>query len=96
MAFLYITELKNATNDNPNNPTPGVVVAKQRVAVGASTIASAAFNAATKRIRISCDVPCQVEFAAAATSTSTYLDVGVVEDWDVENGATVQVIQKQA
>jgi len=78
MATLYVTEFKVL------NPTPrswGVQqffpyaaqppVAEQTVAIGGTSMASNAFNAATAYVRLHTDAICSIEFGATPTAAAT-------------------------
>lgn len=76
MATLYITEFSNQARDAGGFLAGGVpqmpAVATQTVAIGAGSVASAAFNSATKMIRVHADAICSVKIGgtnptAAAT-----------------------------
>lgn len=76
MATLYITEFVKQGRDGagfPNqNATPEEpAMAEQTVAIGASSVASATFNAKTTMVRLHCDVVCSISVAATPTATAT-------------------------
>jgi hypothetical protein len=74
MAVLYITEYAELSLNRlgqlgqmPVEPP----VAEQTVAIGGSSVQSAAFNAATKFVRLHTDAICSVEVGANPTATAT-------------------------
>lgn len=80
MAKLYITELSAATmaglNGSPTLsypiPAPKVPpVAEQNLAIGGTSVPSAAFNAATRFIMVNCDTACCLAWGAAPTAVNT-------------------------
>jgi hypothetical protein len=78
MAFAYVDEFSGHTFLAPNNrPTQlvGLPLATQRVALGASSTQSAAFNASTQLVRITADGACCFLIGAdpTALATSSYL-----------------------
>lgn len=69
MATLYITEFAEIQGGDNNGKVPVVKLpplAEQTVAIGAETD-SAAFNAATKFIRVHCDAICSIKVARRGT-----------------------------
>lgn len=76
MATLYITEFARQGRDlagyvNQNGACEQPPIAEQTVAIGASSAASAAFNAKTTTIRVHTDVICSISFGAAPTAAAT-------------------------
>lgn len=81
MATLYITEFPSSRKASPFSETvpvnvldmPPVVppVAEQTVAIGAASVASAAFNAVTTMVRVCADAACSVSIGANPTATAT-------------------------
>lgn len=74
MAILYITEYAGLMP----SPTGGQgqvpfepPIAEQTVAIGATTVPSAAFNAKTRMVRLHTDAICSVSFGTAPTATAT-------------------------
>lgn len=106
MAILYITELE--TLGTPSEGGNCQVahyppVAEQTIAIGASSVASAAFNAATRFIRVETDAICAFDIRPAPTavvSTTTAavapgtgrLNVGDREYFGVTPGHKIAVI----
>lgn len=71
MAIAIITEYKDVVNVNGTIPVPmEPAVANQSVTYAAAT-SSAAFNAATKFVRIICDADAHVVFGVAPTATAS-------------------------
>jgi hypothetical protein len=74
MAVLFVTEFARQARDASGY---GMVVgeeppaAQQTVAIGATSTQSAAFNAATRFVRLHADAVCSVEFGASPTATAT-------------------------
>lgn len=74
MAVLYVTEFENQGIDANSRvmPIPSEPpVANQTVAIGATSTASAAFNAATAFVRIHADAICSIAFGTSPTATTT-------------------------
>jgi len=98
MATLYITEFAEIQGGDNNGKVPVVKLpplAEQTVAIGAETD-SAAFNAATKFIRVHCDAICSIKVAAtgnpAATTSSMRLPADHTEYFAVDAGGKLSVI----
>ena len=73
MAVLYITEFKwmgQAPNSVPSMALQAPL-AEQTVAIGGGSVASSAFNAGTRFVRLHTDAICSIEFGAAPTATAT-------------------------
>jgi hypothetical protein len=74
MAVLYITEFANQGRDANGLIAPIAdepPAANQTVAIGGASVASSAFNALTKIIRVHTDVVCSIEIGTAPTATTT-------------------------
>lgn len=76
MATLYITEFARQGRDlagyiNQNGACEQPPIAEQTVAIGASSAASAAFNAKTTMIRVHTDAICSISVGAAPTAAAT-------------------------
>lgn len=80
MAVLYIDEFgalgdmnvttapfRKASGEVPQIPE----LATQNVAIGGSSVASAAFNANTCLVRLHCDAICSIAFGTAPTAVAT-------------------------
>ncbi len=94
---LYIEEYADMQEDvsGAQMQSPGQLVAKQKVAIGAASAASAAFNARTEYIILTADVKCQWELGATADASSRYLPANVPRSFNVENQTTLEVIEQQ-
>lgn len=67
MAILNIVEMGQSDAQGlPSHLLPWIAV--QTLTVGATSTASATFNSATKRVRLTSDVDCWVAFGAAPTA----------------------------
>ncbi len=97
MATLYISEYSRQLVDYiglsvpaPQEPS----IAEQAVAVGVGSVASSAFNAKTKFVRLHTDVICSVAFGAAPTAVATAkrMAAGQTEFFGVRPGDKVAVI----
>ena len=98
MAKIYITELANITASDSGASMPVAALpglAEQVVAVGSASAQSAAFNAATKFIRVVSDVPANIEVGLnpVATINTLYLAAGVPEYFGVHGLAKLAVIK---
>ena len=76
MATLYITEFVKQGRDGagfPNqNATPEEPpMAEQTVAIGVTSVTSAAFNAKTTMVRLHCDAICSIAISTNPTATTT-------------------------
>lgn len=95
MATLYVTEftsLGNADNGQPQIARrPGTT---QTVAIGASSTQSAAFNAATRFIRLHTDAICSTAVSdnPTATTASERMPADAVEYFSVRPGDKIAVI----
>lgn len=95
MATLYITEFAyigaaNGAMQCAQQPP----IAEQTLAIGGATVASAAFNAKTKFIRLHTDATCSVVIGATpvAAATKMRMAAGQTEYFGVPKGAKVAVI----
>lgn len=96
MAVLYVTEyaefpiVQGAQMQAPKNP----MLAKQTVAIGAGSVASAAFNAKTRAIRVHTDAICSfvIDATPTATATDARMAAGQTEYHRVEGGHKIAVI----
>lgn len=73
MAVLYIKEYSNlamASQGLMQIPDEGSLVAEQTLAIGGSSVASSAFNAKTKFVRLIADSVCAISFGAAPTAAT--------------------------
>jgi hypothetical protein len=96
MATLYVTEFSKA-GTNPNGTTQIAVMpplAEQIVVVGAGSLSSAAFNAATTLIRVATDASCSIAIGTspAATTSKLRLAANTVEYFGVSAGDKIAVI----
>lgn len=78
MAFAYITEYLRQPLDGisrvlPAGQEPSVVV--QKIAIGAGSVQSAAFNEKTTFVAINVDAPCSVAFGANPTATAASMRI---------------------
>jgi hypothetical protein len=97
MATLYITEFGSANlspTDQANQVKVMPPVAEQTVAIGAGSVASAAFNAATALVRVHTDAICSVVVGAApvATAAKMRLAANATEYFKVTPGHQIAVI----
>jgi hypothetical protein len=69
MAVLYITEY-NQNRADPFGPQAAdePPVAEQTLAIGGSSVASAAFNPATNLVRLQADETCAISFGTSPTA----------------------------
>lgn len=87
---LYITEFSSRRNArdgmDPFAVQPAAV--EQTVAIGAASVQSAAFAAATDTVRVTTDVVCSIKFGAnpVATAASMRLAPGTVDYFSVPAG----------
>lgn len=73
MAFAYIKEYLRQPKDGVSGILPAGMepaLATQKVAIGAGSIQSAAFNARTTFVCINVDAPCSYLFGANPTATA--------------------------
>lgn len=100
MAAIYITE-----HTKPSIHQGGLLpvvrmppLATQKVAIGGTSTASAAFNAKTRMIAVHTDAICSIEFSAtagaetAATASSKRMAANTTEYFEVGPGDKVSVI----
>lgn len=97
MASLYITEFAQCGRElngtqlmTPMEPP----VAEQKIAIGATSAASALFNAATRVVRLHADAICSVAFGAAtpaATVANMRLAAGQTEYFTIPAGSALMV-----
>jgi hypothetical protein len=76
MAFLYITEFSSTQTDINGHPLPmGAMppIAEQTLAIGAVSAPSAAFNTATRFVRLAADSICSIAFGTAPVAAATNL-----------------------
>ena len=96
MAVLYVTEYQRLGLAQGIAVAAGhePAVAQQAVAIGAGSVASAAFNARTNFVRLHCDAICSVAFGATPTAVTTAerLASGQTEFFAVNPGDKVAVI----
>jgi hypothetical protein len=96
MAKVYVTEHVRPTmyagNLLPVAAMPPL--ATQNVAIGAGSVQSSAFNAATKMVAVHADAICSVEFGAnpTATANSRRLAANSTEYFEVFPGHKIAVI----
>ena len=79
MATLEITEFDGPNVNQFSASLPAVALpplANQQVAVGASSVQSAALNAGTRTIRVRADVACRIECGASPTAAATSMPLG--------------------
>ena len=96
MAVLFITEFAGRGTEANGAATPHQAMpekANQVVAIGASSVQSAALNAKTNVVRISADSPCSVQFGVNPTATLTTMRVpaNVVEYLSVPAGVGYKI-----
>ena len=93
MATVYVTEFAGYGTDfkGINTTVPQQLpLAEQTVAIGGSSVQSAAFNALTSVVRVHTDAICSVAFGVSATATATKMRMaaGQTEYFAVpQNGA---------
>ena len=96
MAVLYITEYQRLAAAQGAQVAAGQEpsVAEQNVAIGAGSLASAAFNARTNFVRLHSDAICSVAFGAAPTAVATAkrMAANQTEFFGVNPGQKVAVI----
>jgi hypothetical protein len=103
MATLYVSEysqLPISDNRVPGKWAMTPSIADQTVAIGASSVASSAFNVKTIFVRLAVDsaTPCSVAFSASgatpvATTSNARLAANSVEYFGVQGGGKIAVIQ---
>jgi hypothetical protein len=97
MAVLYITEYISQAIDGLNNTLAAgkePAVAQQTIAIGAGSVASAAFNAQTKFVRVHTDAVCSIKFGTApvAVATAQRMAANATEFYGVVPGDKIAVI----
>jgi hypothetical protein len=97
MAKLFITEFGIAGLSEDQQASQVKVMpplAEQNVAIAAASAQSAAFNAATKLIRVHTDVVCSIQIGAApvATANTMRLAANSTEYFQVAAGDKIAVI----
>lgn len=98
MAKLWITEYSTIGADTTALPMPIAhhppVTVQTPVTVGASSTQSAAFNAATRFVRLRSDVTCHFVIGSNPTATTDYtpLDANAAEYFHVVPGLKLAVI----
>lgn len=90
MAVLFITEYADVRGAAAFEPRQ----ADQTVAIGGSSVQSAAFNATTRFIRVHADVICSVDIGLSPTATAvkTRFAAGQTEYFYVYPGHRIAVI----
>lgn len=97
MATLYVSEYSRQCIDYlqltvaaPQEPS----IAEQNVTIGVGSTQSAAFNAATKFVRVHTDAICSVAFGAnpTAVATAKRMAAGQTEFFGVRPGDKIAVI----
>lgn len=94
MAKLYVTEYAGVgQNNQPVAQTPPIVE-QTPVVIGAGSLQSAAFDAATTVVRIHTDAICSIAFGTnpTATANSQRLPADTTEYFSVKFGHKVAVI----
>ena len=105
MATLYVAEFAGVANVGApsagNASTTGFShiggtppLAEQTLSIGVSSVASAAFNAKTRMVRLHCDAVCSVAFSKSPTASATNarLAANQTEYFGVSPGSKVAVI----
>lgn len=97
MAVFYIEEFQTLAVDPALGTLPipqQPALATQIIAIGAGSVASAAFNANTRFVRIATDAPCSYLFGASPTAIATTPRMGANTDliFGVVPGQKVAVI----
>lgn len=96
MPTLYITEFAALGTNERNGLFAAPLapsLADQTVAIGASSVQSAAFNAAARVVRLAADKPCSVKFGTSPTATTATmrLEAGAVEYFAVTPGSDMKL-----
>lgn len=96
MAVLYISEYQEQVLDLAGRHVLAgkePAIAEQHVAIGASSAASAAFNANTSFVRVHTDAICSILFGTSPTAvaTSKRMAANTTEFFGVQPGASVKV-----
>lgn len=96
MAVLYITEYAELAQSQGNPVAAGEepAIATQTVAIGGASTPSAAFNAATRFVRLHTDAICSVTFGITpvATTASPRMAANQTEFFGAISGFAVAVI----
>lgn len=96
MAVLYITEFAAPAVVSGKVAPVGAQppIAEQTVAIGAGSVQSAAFNAATRFVRLHTDAICSISFGSnpTATATKARMAAGQTEYYGVNASDKVAVI----
>lgn len=95
MAILFIAEFERNRNQyvQTANAPP---IAEQTLAIGAGSVASVAFQATTRMVRLHTDVICSIKFGATsptATAVNMRMAANTTEYFSVNNNSFVAVIQ---
>lgn len=99
MPTLYIAEysrMAQVPNSGPQAVDESSLVAEQVIGISGNSAASAAFNLATRFVRLHCDAVCSVKFSlaaspVAATNTNQRMAQNQTEVKGVPEGGTWQV-----
>lgn len=78
MAFAYITEYRRQPKDGVSNVLPAgnePGLAVQRIAIGAGSVQSAAFNAGTTFIAVNVDATCSYAVGSNPTADATKMRI---------------------
>lgn len=98
MAIVSVSEYHRLARDSQNNPIQtGAEPARvyQEVAIAAGSTQSAAFDTATRFVRVHADAPCRVAFGVnptAAVGTSMRMAASATEFFEVQPGHKVAII----
>lgn len=98
MAFVYVSEFASLGNDAGGRVMEGIPqtppIAEQQVAITAGSVASAAFNSATKFILVHTDAICSIAFGASPTAVATAarMAAGETRRYAVVPGQKIAVI----
>ncbi len=95
-ASAYISEYTSLGQTSSGVATAQIAtlppMADQKVTFTGTPGSSAAFNAKTRFIRITCDAACSINMAGTATTSNARLAADVVEYFAVQPGAVLSVI----
>jgi len=95
MATLYIAEFEEMPHTSGSKIPVALQppLAEQTVAIGGASVASAAFNARTRFVRLHNDVICSVRFdlAPTASATTARMAAGATEYHGVQKGVGMKV-----
>jgi hypothetical protein len=96
VASLYVTEYAQLVQQQGEAQMMAVAppLAEQKIAIGGASTPSAAFNAATRCVRIHTDAICSIAFGTApvAAATNARLGANATEYFGVQPGSKVAVI----